>query len=250
MKAFFLLVLLFLVFFAIGSSSVARVDLTPDTPPALVQQDIQTDFVPQPQVIQINESEAVQAQEIPVTGACTDPYIVRAGDSLSLIAALCNTSVGAIRLANPQITNINLIYPGQALDIPGGAANPQPAPVPVTGVDKMEILPVPTATPLAGDTALPLTGQAPVIRPGTVLEVKAVNYPPNTTVSIGIMPDNGPVTILTHSITDVFGSATTNITLPLIQDTLTRRVVIVSTSGDGVQHVQAVSDPFYIGDNP
>ncbi|SDG99679.1 LysM peptidoglycan-binding domain-containing protein [Desulfosporosinus hippei] len=45
-------------------------------------------------------------------------YIVQAGDTLFKIAQTYNTSVEAILAINPQITNPNLIYPGQIILIP------------------------------------------------------------------------------------------------------------------------------------
>ncbi|HBV88887.1 MAG TPA: peptidoglycan-binding protein [Desulfosporosinus sp.] len=45
-------------------------------------------------------------------------YIVQPGDTLYKIAQNYNTSVNAILALNPQITNPNLIYPGQTIIIP------------------------------------------------------------------------------------------------------------------------------------
>lgn len=50
-------------------------------------------------------------------------YVVQPGDSLFTIAQKFNTTVGVILSANPQITNPNLIFPGQSLVIPIGAIN-------------------------------------------------------------------------------------------------------------------------------
>jgi LysM repeat protein len=44
---------------------------------------------------------------------------VKKGDTLSAIAAANKTTVKAIQNANPQITNVNLIRPGQVFNIPG-----------------------------------------------------------------------------------------------------------------------------------
>lgn len=48
---------------------------------------------------------------------------VKSGDTLSAIAAKNNVSVAAIAAANPQISNLNLIRPGQVVTIPTVAAN-------------------------------------------------------------------------------------------------------------------------------
>lgn len=49
-------------------------------------------------------------------------YIIRSGDTLSAIASRFTVSVAALTAANPQITNPNLIFPGEVLAIPGQAA--------------------------------------------------------------------------------------------------------------------------------
>jgi LysM repeat protein len=68
-------------------------------------------------------------------------YTVVGGDSLGSIARRFNTTISAIATAN-NITNINLIYPGQVLNIPG--ATTPPATPPPSG-------PTPTPPP-AGET--------------------------------------------------------------------------------------------------
>ncbi|AGA67670.1 putative peptidoglycan-binding domain-containing protein [Desulfitobacterium dichloroeliminans LMG P-21439] len=49
-------------------------------------------------------------------------YIVQPGDTLYLIAQQFNTTVDAIVALNSQITNPNLIFPGQLINIPGPAS--------------------------------------------------------------------------------------------------------------------------------
>jgi len=46
-------------------------------------------------------------------------YQIRSGDCLSVLAQRFNTSVSSLMKANPQIKNANLIYTGNALNIPG-----------------------------------------------------------------------------------------------------------------------------------
>jgi len=50
-------------------------------------------------------------------------YYAQSGDTLRKIAAKFNTTVDAILKANPQITNPNLIYVGQAISIPAGVSS-------------------------------------------------------------------------------------------------------------------------------
>ncbi len=76
-----------------------------------------------------SSSSAVQGVR---SSACTDPYIVRSGDTLSGIARLCAVSLPNLLAANPGIANPDLIQIGQQIRIPGGSAPPvaQPTSVP------------------------------------------------------------------------------------------------------------------------
>ncbi|PSR33029.1 MAG: peptidoglycan-binding protein [Sulfobacillus benefaciens] len=48
-------------------------------------------------------------------------YTVQSGESLSSIAAKFGVSLSALENANPQITNPNLIYPNESINLPSGA---------------------------------------------------------------------------------------------------------------------------------
>lgn len=50
---------------------------------------------------------------------CGTSVTVESGDTLRKIANRCGTTVSALRRANPEIGNGNLIYPGQVLLLPG-----------------------------------------------------------------------------------------------------------------------------------
>ncbi|WP_066722190.1 phage tail tip lysozyme [Sphingomonas pituitosa] len=59
-----------------------------------------------------------------VRNRTNDGYTVRHGDTLSGIAAKNGISLAALRAANPQIRNPNLIFPGQTIALPqSGAAS-------------------------------------------------------------------------------------------------------------------------------
>jgi LysM repeat protein len=51
--------------------------------------------------------------------SCGSSVIVVKGDTLRKIADRCGTTVSALRRANPEIGNGNLIYPNQVLQLPG-----------------------------------------------------------------------------------------------------------------------------------
>lgn len=50
---------------------------------------------------------------------CGTSYTIVRGDTLHRIAAKCDTTVSALRRANPEIGSGNRIYPGQVLLLPG-----------------------------------------------------------------------------------------------------------------------------------
>lgn len=55
----------------------------------------------------------------PCAPGCGNPYTVQPGDTLFFIAQRFGTTVQAILACNPQITNPNLIFPGQVICVPG-----------------------------------------------------------------------------------------------------------------------------------
>ncbi len=61
----------------------------------------------------------------PCPPGCGNPYTVQPGDTLFFIAQRFGTTVQAILACNPQITNPDLIFPGQVFCVPGA---PAPAP--------------------------------------------------------------------------------------------------------------------------
>jgi LysM repeat protein len=80
---------------------------------------------------------------IPNTGSST--YTVQAGNTLSTIAAEFGTTVTALEQANPQITDPNLIYTGEVINLP------VPVVIPNTGGQTYTVQP--------GDTLLSIANQ-------------------------------------------------------------------------------------------
>ena len=87
-------------------------------------------------ITNVNLIRVGQVLTIPGTGGTTPPppppsssttYTVKAGDTLSAIAARYNTTVARIASAN-NITNVNLIRVGQVLTIPGTGGTTAPPP--------------------------------------------------------------------------------------------------------------------------
>jgi LysM repeat protein len=256
MKAVVLIVLLILLYVFLSVTNITRVNLTPNSPATVGAQS----FVPiEPQVIAIQGTtpglaEVPETVFVPVTGGCTDPYVIQQGDNLSGIASLCNTTVGAIRLANPQITNINLIYPGMLIRIPGGAPVQPVEPLPVTGGDKgftFEWVPTPTtAAPLLIQPTPQINPETTaVFRAGTEMTVRAINLPPNTPVSIAIGPLGGEYQVIGGGITDVNGDFAAAIIVPEAPGAaVLPHVVVISTTVPPA--AQTISPPFFITSGP
>ena len=66
-------------------------------------------------------SAASQSAAAGVQGSAP-AHTVRSGETLSAIAERYGVSVGDLLAANRQITNPNLIHPGQTVTLPAGAA--------------------------------------------------------------------------------------------------------------------------------
>lgn len=65
---------------------------------------------------------AGQSTPVPPPPAGGPTYYVQRGDTLRKIAAKFNTTVDAILRVNPQISNPNLIYAGQAITLPANVS--------------------------------------------------------------------------------------------------------------------------------
>jgi len=95
-----------------------------------------------------NGSNSPGSGPSPASGSspCASPYLVQAGDTLGLIANRCGTSVSTLLAAN-TIKNINLIFVGQTLTIPGGAAPGGTPAAPAAGGTPAAVGPVTIANP-------------------------------------------------------------------------------------------------------
>ncbi|WP_420642354.1 LysM peptidoglycan-binding domain-containing protein [Candidatus Leptofilum sp.] len=103
-----------------------------------------------------------------ITAASALTYRVVWGDTLSRIANRFGVSLAEILQANPQISNPNLIFVGQELEIPTGDETPTATPTPPPNV-------TPTPTP-------PPTGsQTYIVKAGDTLSAIARRF--NTTVT-------------------------------------------------------------------
>jgi peptidoglycan endopeptidase LytE len=133
-----------------------------------------------------NASEKAVSNTFTVSGGSTSTqtYSVQSGDMLRSIAAKFNTSVAAILIANPSITNPNLIYVGQKLTIPAGQSGALVAIAPLTGVK------------------------------GSTLYVVAGGFPVNQNVDVLIGKEGGSLTPVLDAKTDSTGYISKTLTIP------------------------------------
>ncbi len=68
----------------------------------------------------LSPNQEAQIKSGPVGGLNT--FSVKSGDTLTSIAEKEHVSLSSLEAANPQITNDNLIYPGQKISLPSGAS--------------------------------------------------------------------------------------------------------------------------------
>ncbi len=84
-----------------------------------------------PQIRNPNLIQVGQTVHIPGSGggksATGGNYTVRSGDTMAGIASRHGVSLAALKAANPQIGNINLIHPGQTVHIPAGGSAQGPS---------------------------------------------------------------------------------------------------------------------------
>jgi len=127
------------------------------------------------------------------TGGPGQVYYVQRGDTLRKIADRFGTTVAAILSVNPTIYNPNLIYVGQAINIPSGSSG---GPV---------VNPYPTG---AWVSINPTSGT-----PGSKIDVTVSNFPANQDVDIDLGLLNGTFTAVMDGKTDSSGRLTAQITL-------------------------------------
>lgn len=88
---------------------------------------------------------------------------VKKGDTLSAIAKANKTTVAAIAKANPQITNVNLIRPGQKITIPTAAATSKPTVTTTTGTT-VTTSGTKTSTSTTTNTNAPISSTVPTTK--------------------------------------------------------------------------------------
>lgn len=105
-----------------------------------------TDVAIMAQINGIRNPNLIHAgQKLSVPADAAQSHTVRAGETLSSIAMSAGVSVSALATANPQIRNINRVYPGDQITIPNGALNAavgaeRPAARPVASIGQTQMV--------------------------------------------------------------------------------------------------------------
>ena len=181
--------------------------------------------------------------------ACGTTYVVQSGDTIGGIAQNCGTTISAIARANPNITDLSLIYPGQTILLPGAVTV-----IPNTGQEVYIVKPLDNmsqiavnfgvslnaliaANPGIADPSLiytgerilipnttpgiPNTGGAPSIQldqtagpAGTVIYVNGANFPANVGVNINLGQEGTSLESVLAVDTGIDGRFSVAVTIP------------------------------------
>jgi LysM repeat protein len=156
-----------------------------------------------PNIIYIGQViRLVAGSTIPVTGGT---YVVKLGDTLFKIAVRFGTTVDAILLVNPIITNRSIIYVGQVINLPSGVTSGG------TGTARVTVSTVSVA------------------RGGSVT-VTVSGFPANAELDYRIGKQGAGYTAVVDGKTNASGYATATVTIPSSAVVGEKWVVVVMTT--------------------
>jgi LysM repeat protein len=184
---------------------------------------------------------------------CGDKYTVQKGDYIAKIAQKCNVTVDTIRKANPEIKDLNKIYPGQIIRLKVDPTVPTPTPTPTLpptngtytvvkgdylsaiakrfGTTLAEILKVNPEIKnpsliyvgqvirLPGAVTNPTTGvqitlSTRTAKVGAQVEVKVSGFPANKDIDFRLGKEGSAYSVAVDGKTDASGAATAKVTIP------------------------------------
>jgi LysM repeat protein len=173
--------------------------------------------------------------------ACGDTYTVQRGDYLSKIAKNCDVSLSTLININPEITDINRIFPGQVIRIKSTGT------IPVTGAsytvvrgDYLSLIAQRFGTTVAEllrlnpdikNPSILYVGQVIKLPSGTstingvtlstrsakvgaTVDVKVTGFPKNADVDFRVGKEGAAYTAVVDSKTDANGAVTAKVTIP------------------------------------
>lgn len=203
------------------------------------------------------------------TSTCGDTYTVKRGDYLSKIARTCGVSLETIIAANPEIKNLNVIYPGQVirlktdLTIPvtGGTTyvvqkgdtlsmiafrfgtsvavllqlNPS-----ITNPSRIyvgQVIKLPSGTVVTGAR---VTLSATSAKVGAQVKVTVAGFPANSSIDYRVGKQGSAYSAVVDGKTDASGNTSANVTIPSAAKVGEKWVVVVMTT-DQVKGVTVTS---------
>jgi len=206
----------------------------------------------------------------PVSAAsCGDTYTVKAGDYLTKIARNCGVDYAALLKANPEIKDVNKIFPGQVIRIKAGASipgtnNPTPTPAPTgsgeyivakgdtlfkiavrfntTTAELLKINPeIKDANKIFVGQKIRVSGSAvgtsfltlsiASLKPGESLEVKVKGFPANADIDFRLGVDGKAYSVVVDGKTNANGETSAKLTIPTTAKAGEKWVVKVLTTG-------------------
>lgn len=186
---------------------------------------------------------ATQVFSPAAAAACGDTYTVQRGDYLSKIAKTCGVSLTALVNANPEIKDINKIFPGQVIRIKNDTT------IPVTGTGNYVVVRGDTLSKIAvryGTTVSELLRLNPSItdpsrifvgqvlhvpgsgtvsgrrvtlsvtsaRAGAQVRVDVAGFPANANIDYRLGKDGAAPSVIVDGTTDTSGAGSITMTIP------------------------------------
>ncbi|MEM5774211.1 MAG: LysM domain-containing protein [Anaerolineaceae bacterium] len=181
----------------------------------------------------VGQVSASASPSAAAASACGKTYTVVGGDTLTSIASKCGTTISDILYYNPAITNMNLIYVGQVINLLGTTSVPT-----TTG----------TSTPTTSYSGSSyITISATQVSAGTSIVVKAFQFPKNASIDFRLY-QKGSSTWKTvyDGTTDSTGYAKQSVTIPASAANGSTWVIKVMTT-DRTPVVMVVSPTITVG---
>ncbi len=183
---------------------------------------------------------ASAADSTAAQSTCGDTYIVQRGDYLAKIARNCNVPLATIISLNPQISNINRIYPGQVIRLTSAGTIPDTGRTYIVqrgdylsliawrfGTTVWELLrlnpeitnpsriyPGQVIRLPAGATGLNVSLSTIAPKPGAQVTVTVRGFPANSNIDFRTGKQGQDYIAVLDGKTDANGSATATITIP------------------------------------
>lgn len=168
-----------------------------------------------------NPNRIYPGQVLRLTGSTTPTpatggtYVVKRGDTLAIIAWRFSTTVSALLLVNPKITNPSLIYTGQVINLPSGSTTGT-----TTGT---------TGGTTTGTTARVTVSSTSVAAGGTVT-VTASGFPAGAEIDYRIGRQGETYSAVVDGKLNASGGASATVTIPSSAVSGAKWVVVVMTT--------------------